>query len=177
MQLSADPHAGWPLCKLWEHCFSVPDLVSPPPPLVVAIAQLVVLAGKDPATTKSVFQSPWSNHLDFPFVLTAGFKKGKYEKEKFHRHMPNKLVISFKVHISRNCIFIRFFSFLTVISFPECQRLSFTLTEHSLYICYCYSFCYCSFLKKICFERSVVSKKEISTLSQISTLPWGTKSK
>ena len=155
MQLSADPHAGWPLCKLWEHCFSVPDLVSSPPPptprLVVAIAQLVVLAGKDPATTKSVFQSPWSNHLDFPFVLTAGFKKGKYEKEKFHRHMPNKLVISFKVHISRNCIFIRFFSFFTVISFPECQRLSFTLTEHSLYICYCYSFYYCSFLKKVLF--------------------------
>ena len=151
MQLSADPHAGWPLCNLWEHCFSVPDLVSFPPPPVVAIAQLVILAGKDPATTTSVFQSPWSSHLDFPFVLTAGFKKGKYKKEKFHRHMPNKLLISFKVHISRNCIFIRFFSFFTVISFPECQRLSFTLTEHSLYICYCYSFCYCSFLKKVLF--------------------------
>ena len=30
--LPADHHAGWPLCKLWEHRFSVPDLVSPPPP-------------------------------------------------------------------------------------------------------------------------------------------------
>ena len=28
LQLSADHHAGWPLCKLWEHCFSVPDLGS-----------------------------------------------------------------------------------------------------------------------------------------------------
>ena len=27
LQLSADHHAGWPLCKLWEHRFSVPDLV------------------------------------------------------------------------------------------------------------------------------------------------------
>ena len=26
--LPADYHAGWPLCKLWEHRFSVPDLVS-----------------------------------------------------------------------------------------------------------------------------------------------------
>ena len=157
MQLSADPHAGWPLCKLWD-CENIvsqsqtSSLPPPPAPPVVVIAQLVVLAGKDPATTKSVFQSPWSSHLDLPFVLTAGFKKGKYKKEKFHR--PNKFVISFKVHISRNCIFIRFFSFFTVISFPECQRLSFTLTEHSLYICYCYSFCYCSFLKKVLFWTS-----------------------
>ena len=29
--LPADHHAGWPLCKLWEHRFSVPDLVSSPP--------------------------------------------------------------------------------------------------------------------------------------------------
>ena len=29
--LSADHHAGWSLCKLWEHCFSVPDLVSSTP--------------------------------------------------------------------------------------------------------------------------------------------------
>ena len=27
LQLSADHHAEWPLCKLWELCFSVPDLV------------------------------------------------------------------------------------------------------------------------------------------------------
>ena len=36
MQLSADHYAGWPLCKLWELRFSIPDLVSsspPPPPL------------------------------------------------------------------------------------------------------------------------------------------------
>ena len=32
LQFSADHHAGWPLCKLWEHRFSVPDLVSPPRP-------------------------------------------------------------------------------------------------------------------------------------------------
>ena len=31
LQLSNDHHAGWPLCKLWEHRFSVPDLVSSPP--------------------------------------------------------------------------------------------------------------------------------------------------
>ena len=31
VQLSADHQAGWPLCKLWEHRFSVPDLVSFPP--------------------------------------------------------------------------------------------------------------------------------------------------
>ena len=29
--LSADHHAGWSLCKLWEHCFSVPDPVSSTP--------------------------------------------------------------------------------------------------------------------------------------------------
>ena len=37
LQLSADHHARWPLCKLWDHRFSVPDLVSslpqPPTPL------------------------------------------------------------------------------------------------------------------------------------------------
>ena len=35
LYLSADHHAGWPLCKLWEHRSSVPDLVSshPLPPL------------------------------------------------------------------------------------------------------------------------------------------------
>ena len=36
LQLSADHYAGWPLCKLWELRFSIPDLVSstpPPPPL------------------------------------------------------------------------------------------------------------------------------------------------
>ena len=33
LQLSADHHAEWPLCKLWTLCFSVPDLVFPPPPL------------------------------------------------------------------------------------------------------------------------------------------------
>ena len=160
MQLSADPHAGWPLCKLWdcENIVSQSQTSSlPPPPRPPGCGDCS--AGRsggegDPATTKSVFQSPWSSHLDLPFVLTAGFKKGKYKKEKFHRQMPNKLVISFKVHIRHNCIFIRFFSFFTVISFPECQRLSFTLTEHSLYICYCYSFCYCSFLKKVLFWTS-----------------------
>ena len=31
LQLSADHHAGWSLCKLWEDRFSVSDLVSPPP--------------------------------------------------------------------------------------------------------------------------------------------------
>ena len=33
-QFTADHYARWPLCKLWEHRFSVPDLVSalPPPP-------------------------------------------------------------------------------------------------------------------------------------------------
>ena len=30
LQLSADHHAEWPLCKLWTLCFSVPDLVYPP---------------------------------------------------------------------------------------------------------------------------------------------------
>ena len=148
MQLSADPHAGGLLCKLWEHCFSVPDFVSPPPPRPRLWRLLSWLFWRGRIQRQ---QSLFSSLLDFPFVLTAGFKKGKYKKEKFHWHMPNKLVISFKVHISRNCIFIRFFSFFTVISFPECQRLSFTLTEHSLYICYCYSFCYCSFLKKVLF--------------------------
>ena len=32
LQFSADHHAGWPLCKVWEHRFTVPDLVSSPPP-------------------------------------------------------------------------------------------------------------------------------------------------
>ena len=32
LQLSADHQAGWSLCKLWEHRFSVPDLVSSPLP-------------------------------------------------------------------------------------------------------------------------------------------------
>ena len=31
LQLSADHHARWPPCKLWEHRFSVPDVVSPRP--------------------------------------------------------------------------------------------------------------------------------------------------
>ena len=31
LQLSADQHAKWLLCKLWEHHFSVPYLVSPFP--------------------------------------------------------------------------------------------------------------------------------------------------
>ena len=29
-QLSAHPHVGWLLYKLWEHCFLVPDLISSP---------------------------------------------------------------------------------------------------------------------------------------------------
>ena len=32
LQLYTDHHARWPLCKLWEHRFSVPDLVSSLPP-------------------------------------------------------------------------------------------------------------------------------------------------
>ena len=65
----------------------------------VAIAQLVVLARKDPLDSKSVFQSSSSSHLDMHFVLTASFfKKGEYKEGKFHRHMPNvKFVISYKV--------------------------------------------------------------------------------
>ena len=31
LQLSADHYAGWPLCKLWELRFSIPDLVSSTP--------------------------------------------------------------------------------------------------------------------------------------------------
>ena len=31
LQLTTDHHAEWPLCKLWTLCFSVPDLVYPPP--------------------------------------------------------------------------------------------------------------------------------------------------
>ena len=31
-QLPADHQAGWPLCKLWEHRFPVPDLACTPPP-------------------------------------------------------------------------------------------------------------------------------------------------
>ena len=30
-QLPSDHHTGWPLCKLWEHRFLVPDLVFSPP--------------------------------------------------------------------------------------------------------------------------------------------------
>ena len=30
VQLSADHHTMWPLCKLWEHRFSVPDFSLPP---------------------------------------------------------------------------------------------------------------------------------------------------
>ena len=39
LQLYTDHHARWPLCKLWEHRFSVPDLVSslPPSPVLVFI--------------------------------------------------------------------------------------------------------------------------------------------
>ena len=59
----------------------------------VAISRLVVLARKDPGTT-----SPFSSLLDLHFVLTAGFlKKGEYKEGKFYRHMPDKLVIRFKV--------------------------------------------------------------------------------
>ena len=32
LQLSADDHAMWLLCKLWKHHFLVPDLISSPPP-------------------------------------------------------------------------------------------------------------------------------------------------
>ena len=28
--ISADHHARWPLCKLWEHCLLLPDLISSP---------------------------------------------------------------------------------------------------------------------------------------------------
>ena len=36
LQFSADHHAGWPLCRLWKHRFSVPDLVSfPPAPIAI----------------------------------------------------------------------------------------------------------------------------------------------
>ena len=63
----------------------------------VAIARLVVLARKDPGTT-----SPFSSLLDLHFVLTAGFfKKDEYKEGKFHRHMPNEFVMSFKVSPSR----------------------------------------------------------------------------
>jgi len=64
----------------------------------VAIARVFVLARKDPGTT-----SPFSSLLDLvtltcTFVLTAGFlKKGEYKEGKFHRHVPNKFDISFKV--------------------------------------------------------------------------------
>ena len=69
----------------------------------VAIAQLVVLARKDPGTT-----SPFSSLL-YPVILTCTlfgtggfFKKGEYTEGKFHRHMPNvKFVISYKVSPSR----------------------------------------------------------------------------
>ena len=44
LQLSADHQARWPLCKLWEHRFSVPDLVSShplPPPVVFFSIKIV----------------------------------------------------------------------------------------------------------------------------------------
>ena len=56
----------------------------------VAIAQLVVLARKDPRTA-----SPFSSLLD-PVTLTctlfplrAFFKKDEYKEGKFHRRMPH----------------------------------------------------------------------------------------
>ena len=52
----------------------------------------------------------------------APVEKCEYKEGKFHQHMPNKFVISFKV--SPNCVFIVFFSFFTVI-IPACQRLSY----------------------------------------------------
>ena len=30
LQLATDHYARWPLCKIWEHRFSAPDLLSPP---------------------------------------------------------------------------------------------------------------------------------------------------
>ena len=43
---------------------------------------------------KSVFQSPWSIHLDLHFVLTTSFlKKGEYKEGKLHRHMLNKFQV------------------------------------------------------------------------------------
>ena len=43
LQFSADHHAGWPLCKLWEHRFLVPDLVSSPPPPPTVLQRLSFL--------------------------------------------------------------------------------------------------------------------------------------
>ena len=81
-----------------------------------AIAWLVVLVRKGQGTI-----SPFSCLLDLHLVLTAGFKKGEYKERNFHQQMPNRFVINFKV--SRNCVFIVFFSFFTVI-FPARQSYS-----------------------------------------------------
>ena len=68
----------------------------------VAIARLVVLARKDPVAT-----SLFSSLLD-PVTLTctlfslrAFFKKGEYKEGKFYRHVPKKIIMSFKVNPSR----------------------------------------------------------------------------
>ena len=57
MQLSADYHAGWPLCKLWEHRFSVPDLVSSPPPSGLTGLLETAAAGALPCRGYSDFTS------------------------------------------------------------------------------------------------------------------------
>ena len=88
------PHWKRGLMPMWVHKFfkwmiSLSNFV--------AIARLVVLARKDPGTT-----SPWSSNLDLHFALFARFfKKGENKEGKFHRHMPKKFVISFKVSPSR----------------------------------------------------------------------------
>ena len=98
-------------------------------PNFVTIARLVVRARKDPGDKKSVFQSPWSSHLDLHFVFTADFffRKVEYKEGKFHRHRtcPTSLLSASRKVPDVNWIF-------------------------TVSICYCYSSCYCSFLNKYC---------------------------
>ena len=73
LQLSADHHTGWLLCKLWEHHFSVPDLVSSPS-LTATIDDLIhtysytvikcLLSSKHPSTLIKLYSLPLSNKSD-----------------------------------------------------------------------------------------------------------------
>ena len=66
LQFSADHNLGWPLCKLWDHRFSVPDLVSYPPPppgrgkCLCVFFLLLSYASREPSGNISLWWPPLS---------------------------------------------------------------------------------------------------------------------
>ena len=98
LQSSADHHARWPLCKLWEHSFSVPDLVCSPPHLWFRCWRLEVIVWNSRHMNKGEYVKFFLPLLSTAW-LSSSIKAETIDIFKFRFYCREYMVMLWKISL------------------------------------------------------------------------------